>query len=204
MPLLSLRAAMMAAIFWRDFETRFEWEGISENGWRWGAELGLHAQSDIRRDGFANTAGPVLGAPQRSLATGRYRGGQAASRREAVALERLNIFLKTGWGDWRAGLTPGAARVEAINLPTGSAYIRLDGGPLGLGDQVLTRTENAGSGFGPSILYSTPRIVGLRAFGLFRPGKRAIAGIDYCLNDAISGGAGSASTENVFEAGLRL
>jgi Gram-negative porin len=184
-----------------DFETRFEWEGISENGWRWGAEMSLHAQSDIRREGFANTAGPVPGAPQRSLATGRYRGGQAASRREAFALERLNVFLKTGWGDWRAGLTPGAARVEAINLPTGSAHIRLDGGPLGLGDQVVTRTENVGSGFGPSLLYSTPRIVGLRASASFAPQAR-YCGIDYCLNDAISGGAGSASLESVFEAGL--
>jgi hypothetical protein len=184
-----------------DFETRFEWEGISENGWRWGAELGLHAQSDIRREGFANTAGPALGPPRRSLATGRYRGGQAATRRDAFAIERLNVFLKTGWGDWRAGLTPGAARVESINLPTGSAYIRLDGGPLGLGDQIVTRTENAGSGFGPSIIYSTPRIVGLRASASFTPQARYCA-VDICLNDAMPGSIGSASLENVFEAGL--
>ncbi|GJL96243.1 MAG: hypothetical protein DHS20C06_00600 [Hyphobacterium sp.] len=184
-----------------DFETRFEWEGISDSGWRWGVELGLHAQSDVRREGFANTADPALGAPRRSLATGRYRGGSAATRRDAFAMERLNVFLKTGWGDWRVGLTPGAARVEAINLPTGSAYIRLDGGPLGLGDQVLTRTENAGSGFGPFIVYSTPRIVGLRASASFAPQARYCA-IDLCLNDAIPGGAGSASLEYVFETGL--
>lgn len=183
-----------------DLDTRFEWEAISGNGWRWGLELGLHAQSDIAREGFANTAGPVLTAPQRSLATGRYRGGAAASGRKAFATERLNVFLKAGWGEWRLGLTPGAAQVEAINLPTGSAFVRLDGGPLGLGRQVVTRTANTGAGFGPSLVYSTPRILGLRASASLAPQAR-FCGVDICLSDAIAGGAGSSGLENVFEAG---
>lgn len=184
-----------------DLDTRFEWEVISENGWRWGFETGLHAQSDIPRDGFANSAGPVLTTTQRSLATGRHRGGLASDGRKRFAIERLNVFLKAGWGEWRVGLTPGAAQIEAINLPTSSAYIRLDGGPLGLGRQVMTRTANVGAGFGPSIVYSTPRIVGLRASASFAPQARYCA-VDLCLADAIRGGAGSASLENVIEAGL--
>lgn len=184
-----------------DLDTRIEWEAISDNGWRWGLEAGIHAQSDIPRDGFGNAAGPVLTTPRRSLATGRYRGGAAETGRKAFAVERLNIFLKAGWGEWRLGLTPGAARVEAINLPTGSAFVRLDGGPLGLGRQVMTRTANAGAGFGPSIVYSTPRIIGLRASASFAPQARYCA-VDICLSDAIAGGAGSGSLENVFEAGV--
>ncbi|QNL20040.1 hypothetical protein HXX25_12305 [Hyphobacterium sp. CCMP332] len=184
-----------------DLDARIEWEAISDNGWRWGLEAGLHAQSDIARDGFANAAGPVLTSPRRSLATGRYRGGAAETGRKAIAAERFNIFLKAGWGEWRLGLTPGAAQVEAINLPTGSAFVRLDGGPLGLGRQVMTRTANTGAGFGPSIVYSTPRIIGLRASASFAPQARYCA-VDICLSAAIAGGAGSASLENVFEAGV--
>jgi len=184
-----------------DLDTRFEWEAISENGWRWGLELGLHAQSDVPREGFANTAGPVLTTSQRSLATGRYRGGRAQTGRTAFAAERLNIFLKAGWGAWRLGLTPGAAQVEAINLPTGSAYVRVDGGPLGLGRQVVTRTANTGAGFGPSLIYSTPRIAGFRVSASFAPQAR-FCGVDICLSDAIPGGAGASSLENVFEAGV--
>ncbi|MBI1235430.1 MAG: porin [Alphaproteobacteria bacterium] len=184
-----------------DLDTRFEWETISDNGWRWGFELGLHAQSDMAREGFANTTGPVLTTPQRSLATGRYRGGAAPSGRKAFAAERLNVFLKAGWGEWRLGLTPGAAQVEAVNLPTGSAFVRLDGGPLGLGRQVMTRTANTGAGFGPSLVYSTPRIIGLRASASFAPQAR-FCGVDICLAEAHPGGAGSSSLENVFEAGI--
>ncbi|WP_394693117.1 hypothetical protein [Hyphobacterium sp.] len=184
-----------------DLDTRFEWEAISDNGWRWGLEAGLHAQSDITREGFANAAGPVLTAPRRSLTTGRYRGGAPETGRKAFAMERLNVFLKAGWGEWRLGLTPGAAQVEAINLPTGSAFVRLDGGPLGLGRQVMTRTANTGAGFGPSIVYSTPRIIGFRASASFAPQARYCA-VDICLSDAIAGGAGSASLENVVEAGV--
>lgn len=184
-----------------DLDARFEWEAISDNGWRWGLGVGLHAQSDIPREGFGTMAGPVLNAPRRSLATGRYRGGAAETGRKTFAVERLNVFLKAGWGEWRAGLTPGAAQIEAINLPTGSAFVRLDGGPLGLGRQVMTRTANTGAGFGPSIVYSTPRIIGLRASASFAPQARYCA-VDICLSDAIAGGAGSASLENVFEAGV--
>jgi len=184
-----------------DLDTRFEWEAISQNGWRWGLEFGLHAQSDIPREGFANSAGQVLTTRRRSLATGRYRGGSGQAGRRAFAIEHLNVFLKAGWGEWRVGLTPGAAQVEAINLPTGSAYLRLDGGPLGLGRNVLTRTINAGAGFGPSLVYSTPRIIGFRASASFAPQARYCA-VDLCLADAITGGAGSGSFENMFEAGL--
>ncbi|MEE2526993.1 hypothetical protein V0U79_11485 [Hyphobacterium sp. HN65] len=183
-----------------DLDMRFEWEGISDNGWRWGAELGLHAQADSAREGFANQAGLTV-PPQRSLTTGRYNGGVPETRQRAVAASQAALFLKTSWGDWRAGLTPGAAAAETVPMPTGSAYVRLDGGPLSPSYGAAIRTLNAASGLGPSLIYTSPRIVGLRASVSFTP-ETAYCAIDFCRSNETLPQLASSHLENLFEAGL--
>ncbi|WP_421788532.1 porin [Hyphobacterium sp.] len=183
-----------------DLDLRFEWEGISDNGWRWGAELGLQAQKDSPREGFADRAAPAAGA-RRSLATGRYTGGVRETRDSAFAASRANLFLRTGWGELRAGLTPGAAAVETVPMPTGSAYVRLDGGPLAPPYGAAIRTANLASALGPSLVYTTPRIVGLSASASFTP-ETSYCGIDVCGDPGNAGGLPSARLDSVFEAAL--
>lgn len=183
-----------------DLDLRFEWEGISDNGWRWGAELGLQAQADSPREGFANQAG-LTAPPQRSLTTGRYNGGVPETRRQAMAASRAALFLKTGWGDWHAGLLPGAAANETVPMPTGSAYVRLDGGPLSPPYGAAIRTLNAASGLGPSLVYTSPRIVGLRTSLSFTP-ETAYCAIDFCRSDENFPQLASSRLRNILEAGL--
>lgn len=184
-----------------DFQTRFEWEGISDNGWRWGAELGLHAQQDRAREGFSNQTGRAVPA-RRSLTTGRFIGGGPLTRRRTFEADRFAFFLKTGWGEWRLGRTLGAAQAETVTLPTGSAYVRLDGGPVSPDYGAAIRTLNAGGGLGPTIVYTTPRIIGLRASASFAP-DASYCGIDFCREDeSLTVGPGPSALDNVFEAGL--
>ncbi|WP_421789833.1 porin [Hyphobacterium sp.] len=197
---LVVSAAEFGGALLADLQTRFEWEGISGNGWRWGVELGLHAQKDSAREGFANRVGRGLVA-DRSLATGRYTGGNPESHDRAFAASAANLFLKTGWGDWRLGLTPGAAAFETRIMPTASAYMRLDGGPLTPNYGAAIRTLNAGSGLGPTLVYSTPRIIGLRASASFTA-ETSYCGIDLCRTQEGGAGVPSGELNSVFEAGI--
>jgi hypothetical protein len=183
-----------------DLDTRFEWEGISDNGTRWGLELGGQVQRDSARRGFGNRAGAAL-VPQRSLATTRYNGGWPERQAIRVAASRANLFLKTSWGDWRAGLTPGAAATESVTMPTSSATVRLDGGPLSPHYGAAIRTLNAASGLGPSLIYSSPRIVGIRASASFTP-ETSFCGLDFCRQAGPVPQLASPVLENVVEAGL--
>ncbi|WP_420434825.1 porin [Hyphobacterium sp.] len=183
-----------------DLDLGFEWEGISDNGWRWGADIGLQAQADSPRDGFANQAANAA-PPRRSLATGRYTGGAPEGGGEAFAASRASLFLRTGWGELRAGLTPGAAALETVPMPTGSAFLRLDGGPLATPYGAAIRTLNAASGLGPTLVYTTPRIVGLSASASFTPQTR-YCGIDFCTPGASAAGPASARLDSVFEGAL--
>lgn len=183
-----------------DLDLGFEWEGISDNGWRWGADFGLQAQADSPREGFANQAASTA-PPRRSLATGRYTGGTPRDDGKAVAASRASLFVRTGWGELRAGLTPGAAALETVPMPTGSAYLRLDGGPLAPPYGAAIRTVNAAAGLGPSLVYTTPRIVGLSASASFTP-ETSYCGIDFCPSDDVANGIASARLDSVFEGAL--
>jgi len=170
-----------------DIDAGFVAEAINDDGLRWGASFGVHAQRDVAREGFANRAGPQgpvnPATPQfRSLATGRYLNAAQETARGGIAVEEASVFLRNGWGVLRIGITPGAALAEPPVLPTAAFLVRADGGPLDPTGLAATRTDNAVSGFNPKIVVSSTRVLGIRASASFTPDAQ-LCGVDVCNHD---------------------
>lgn len=166
-------------------------EAITDDGLRWGARFRLHAQRDHGRKGFADAVGdctdaaagcPVSGTVLlRSIATGRYVSAARPGEDGRAALESAHVYIRGGWGEMRAGLSPGAAQMEAIPVVTAMRTLALDGGMLDPGGHSAIRTLNAAGGFGPRIAVQSQRIVGLRVSASFA-GETRGCGVDICIH----------------------
>ncbi|MEN0653127.1 MULTISPECIES: porin [Hyphobacterium] len=173
-----------------DLDAFLDAEAITDTGLRWGARFRLRAQRDHGRSGFADSVGdctdaaadcPVAGTIlQRSLATGRYVSAPRPDEPGRTAVESAHLFVRGGWGEFRAGLTPGAAAMEAIPAVTAMRSLALDAGALDPGGHAAIRTVNDASGFGPRIAVQSQRIVGLRLSASFAAETRG-CGVDVCV-----------------------
>lgn len=174
-----------------DLDTFIDAEAITDAGLRWGARFRLRAQRDHGRDGFADRVGdcpdPAAGCPVsgaivlRSIATGRYVSASRPDEDGRLAVESAHLFLRGGWGEVRAGLTPGAAAMEALPSVTAMRTLALDGGALDPGGHAAIRTLNAASGFGPRLAVQSQRIVGLRVSASFAAETDG-CGVDVCVH----------------------
>lgn len=178
--------------FLADLDAFLDAEAITDDGLRYGARFRLRAQRDNGRSGFADSVGdctdaaagcPVSGTIlQRSIATGRHVSASRPDEPGRIALESAHFFVRGGWGEVRAGLTPGAAAMEAIPAVTAMRSLALDGGTLDPGGHAAIRTVNDASGFGPRIAAQSQRIVGFRLSASFAAETEG-CGVDVCVRD---------------------
>lgn len=175
-----------------DLDAFLDAEAITDEGLRWGARFRLRAQRDSGRSGFADSVGdctdaaagcPVSGTVlQRSLATGRYVSAARPDEPGRIALESAHAFVRGGWGELRAGMTPGAASMETIPAVTAMRSLALDGGRLDPAGHAAIRTANDATGFAPRIAVQSQRVVGFRLSASFAP-EAGGCGTDVCVRD---------------------
>ena len=197
-------------------ELRFELEGLTDDGLRWGGRLGARAQRDQGRRGLAARAGdcPPGPAPNdcpsaggvaaRGAAGGFYTAGAAENYPDRAALDDAHLFLRSGWGEARLGWSQGAAALES--LPTAGAFrlARADGGPVDPSGLAGARTLSMASGHAPKLVLTSERFgqsITIGSFGVsasYTP-RADHCGVDLCLDPARPGAPAAPRIDQVFE-----
>ncbi|MHA6287917.1 porin [Maricaulis sp. CAU 1757] len=146
-----------------------QWQGeyLAQSGRRLRLVLGVRGERDSRP---GLTLGPVGNCPSgtadcaslqgaavspavQSPASGLYTHGRMTGRRDRLALDAAYISVSSGWGEWRAGYGPGAARIDAVSGPSAFRLSRADTTRLHSNPLSVGHTENRLSGFSPKLVF---------------------------------------------------
>ncbi len=165
------RAGQPRHVFF-DAGARIEAERFLENGWRIGFESGYRGRRDDGRRGVG-LSGQAGGA-----FSGRAFDPDDPSGARGD-LETAALFLRTGWGELRAGRDEGAAAREAAQPLLPLRLHRLDLLRLDPSGRNLVRTRNTLTGRAAKLTVSSRRFFGVRASASWTP-EPDDCGLDAC------------------------
>jgi hypothetical protein len=194
-----------------DIHLRASAERIAQGGTRYGVRLGGRIQRDSGRRGIAQQVGDCsaiadgcasgAGLPAVGTMTGLHAAPGISSAGPRAGVETAEVYALHGWGELRAGLGEGAARLEADPLPGAFRLARADAGladPTGL---AFGSTANTLSGHALKLTARSRRIAGFRASLSYTPDADA-CGVEACRLRPDPEAFASAGARHVIEAGL--
>jgi hypothetical protein len=194
-----------------DIHLRASAERIAPGGTRYGVRLGGRIQRDSGRRGIAQRVGDcpaggdgcasVAGLAAVGTVTGLHAAPGIGPAGPRAGVETAELYALHGWGELRAGLGEGAARLEADPLPGAFRLARADAGlvdPTGL---AFGSTANTLSGHALKLTARSRRIVGFRAALSYTPDADA-CGVEACRLRPDPDALASAGARHVIEAGL--
>lgn len=153
-----------------DLSLRLNAEAVTEGGLRWGVDAEASAGTGDGRRGFSRTltAGPAS-APAAGALTGLSVAPDIGAADPRILVREASVFIKTGWGEARAGLGDTAAVQARPDLPGAFRLAAADGGRvdptgLALADTGLTLAEGA-----PRVLVQSRRLIGLQLSASYAP-----------------------------------
>ncbi len=165
-----------------DVRFRFEAETFRDNGQRWGFSTGIAANTGDGRRGFSQifpTGPQSQGRAMSGLATGWVGGADLDPGNGRIELSVAELFLKTRWLEWSAGLGQTAAAEARQQSPLAMRLTRADGAISDLIGGGLSHTGLSLSAPAPRIHLETRRIIGIVAAASYAP-EAVRCGVEVC------------------------
>ncbi|WP_430431053.1 porin [Oceanicaulis sp.] len=155
-----------------DLTLRGSSETLTDQGWRYGAELEARLTSGDGHRGLARPGltGPrVSGRPVAGLLTGLSGEAGLDDASARVIADQAQVYLQTAWVKLRAGLGETAAELEASDSLHVFRLIRAQGGKFDLSGLNIADTGLTLADAAPTVSVQSRRIVGLRFAASFAP-----------------------------------